>query len=729
MKTERKRYEVVGTVQGVGFRPFVYRLANELKLCGKVYNDGFGVIIEAQGKSEALATFEKRLTAEKPSMAVIFRVAGQSIALQNDSAFAIEQSQSAETIAAYIPPDTAICAECERELFDPSDRRYLHPFISCSHCGARYTIVENLPYDRAATSMNRFTMCEKCQKEYKNPNDRRFHAQPIACNDCGSVLTLLNAAGDTIAQRNEAIEKAAEAIENGAIVAIKALGGYQLCLDAKNDEALKAIRARKNRPLKPFAVMFASIDEIEKQAIVTDADRKLLMSNRRPIVLLNKSEAYNLSALVAPQIDRVGAALPSSPIQYLLLKRLERALIATSANISDAPIIIDEKRLFAALGGVFDLALTHNRAIINACDDSVTQTIADQTIMIRRARGFAPEACVLPRKLDRPALALGAQQKNTIAIGFNRSAIVSPHIGDLFSVEATDYFERAITTLKRLYRFEPQRVICDLHPRYFTTEFAKTLNLPIARVQHHHAHALAVMAEYRLTSSVLAIAWDGSGYGTDNTIWGGEFLIADYGGFKRTAHIKPFGLIGGEAAIKEPSRIAASLLYEAKIDSPILSCNYKTMLSKRLNSPLTSSIGRLFDGVAYLAGVQTRYGFDGQSGLMLESLFDAKEKRGYPFEEKNGVIDCSYMIREITKSANAREIASRFFNTLCAIAAQIAAPYDLPIVLCGGVFQNKTLANMLLNKLRASGKMVYLSEKFPPNDGVIALGQLAYDKE
>ncbi|MDR2639665.1 MAG: carbamoyltransferase HypF [Helicobacteraceae bacterium] len=729
MAVERKRYEIIGTVQGVGFRPFVYKLASALGLNGRVYNDGFGVVVEAQGATETLEDFEKRLEAEKPALAVISRIDAQAIALQNDKAFVIDQSKSAETIAAHIPPDTAICAECEKELFDPLDRRYRHPFIACSCCGARYTIIESLPYDREATSMRVFPMCEKCQSEYKNPADRRFHAQPIACNQCGSVLSLLDSSGKTLAQNYEAIEQAAEAIEAGAIVAIKALGGYQLCLDARNAGALKTIRDRKNRPLKPFAVLFGSIKEIAAQAVLTDADRALLLSNRRPIVLLNKSAAYDLGDLVAPLIDRIGAMLPSSPIQYLLLERLKRPIVATSANISDAPIITGEPALLTQLGGVFDLARTHDRAIINACDDSVAQTIASQTIMTRRARGFAPEACALPRKLDRPALALGAQQKSAIAIGFDKSAIVSPHIGDLFSIEAMGYFERTIAALKRLYRFEPQRVVCDLHPRYASTRFAKALNLPLTQVQHHHAHALAVMAEYGLSSKALAIAWDGTGYGADGTIWGGEFLIADYGGFERVAYIKPFALIGGEAAIKEPRRIAASLLFEAKIDSPILSKNYQTMLAKRLNSPLTSSIGRLFDGAAYLSGIQTEYGFDGLSGLAIEARYDASERRSYPFSVQDGVIDHSPMFAAIARGGDQREIASRFLNTLRDIAVFVAAQYDLPIVLCGGAFQNKTLANMALNKLRESGKTVYLPERFPPNDGAIALGQLAYDKE
>ncbi|MDR2034693.1 MAG: carbamoyltransferase HypF [Helicobacteraceae bacterium] len=728
---ERKRFEIVGVVQGVGFRPFVYRLANELKLSGKVYNDGFGVAIEAQGDSGAIAEFQARLTSQKPAAAVISRIDSFAIEARNEAnaLFTIDPSAKSDVIKAHIPPDTAICAECEKELFDPSDRRFLHPFISCSHCGARYTIISSLPYDRPLTSMRSFVMCEKCRSEYENPLDRRFHAQPIACNECGSVLTLLNAAGKAIAQNREAIEKTAEAIENGAIVAIKALGGYQLCLDAKNDEAIGRLRERKKRALKPLAVLFPSIEEVERRAIVTDTDRELLSSKRRPIVLMKKGEGYDLSPLVAPKIDRIGAMLPSSPIQYLFLKRLNRALISTSANISESPIIIDEKTLFTSLGGVFDFALTHNREIINACDDSVAQTIENQTVMIRRARGFAPEVCVLSRKLPASALALGAEQKSAIAIGFDKNAVVSPHIGDLFNIEAQEYFERAVATLKRLYRFEPQKIICDRHPRYFTTEFAKAQNLPIVQVWHHHAHALAVMAEYGISSDVLAIAWDGSGYGADGTIWGGEFLIASYFDFTRIAHIKPFALIGGEAAIKEPKRIAASLLYEAKIDGAMIDRNYEIMLKKRLNSPLTSSIGRLFDGVAYLAGVQTEYGFDGQSGLMIETLYDENETRSYPFEIENGAIDCSPMIKAIAAGANAQEIASRFLNTLCEAAVIIANSIDLPIVLCGGVFQNKTLANMLLKKLRANGKKVYLPEKFPPNDGAIALGQLAYAKE
>ncbi|MGE4296098.1 MAG: carbamoyltransferase HypF [Campylobacterales bacterium] len=726
---ERKRYEIAGTVQGVGFRPFVLRLASELGLTGWVLNDGFGVLIEAEGAPETLAAFQRRLQAEKPPLAVIDRLVFSDCPRQNDSGFRIRQSDTGGEITAHIPPDTAPCKNCLNELFDPADRRFRHPFISCTDCGPRYTIIENLPYDRPQTSMRDFPLCAPCEAEYQNPADRRFHAQPIACHACGPVLSLKDGAGNLIGEKEAALETAARALAKGQIVAVKGLGGFHLCCDATDETAVAQLRIRKRRPAKPLAVLFDAPETLQTHADLTDDELPLLTSNRRPIVLAAKSAAYALAPSVAPGIDRIGVMLPSTPIQSLLLEKLKRPIVATSANLSDEPVILDYESLREKLGNVFDLALDHDRPILNACDDSVLQSAAGQTVMIRRARGYAPEALRLPGRLSEATLAVGAQQKSAIALGFNDQAVLSPHIGDLHTIDSIEYFERTIDTFKRLYRFEPKRIVCDLHPGYASSQWAKASGLPLTSVQHHHAHALAVMVEYGLRGPVLAIAWDGTGYGSDGTLWGGEFLIADYTGFERLAHLMPFGLIGGEAAVRDPKRIAYALLQAARIDHPLLNDpqnqSWGQMLSRRLNTPLSSSMGRLFDGVAALSGIQPVLEYEGQSGLRLEHLFDPAEKESYPFAVETGAIDWRPMIAPLLRDAPA-VAASRFMNTLCRMATEIAKPLELPIVLCGGVFQNKTLATLLHRELRAAGKTVFLPGRYPPNDGSIALGQLSY---
>ncbi|MDR3347709.1 MAG: carbamoyltransferase HypF [Helicobacteraceae bacterium] len=726
----RKRFELFGTVQGVGFRPFVYRLANDLELFGEVYNDGLGVIIEVQGDAKAIELFAQRLNDEKPALSHIDKTAVHEIAPKDERSFTIGATTNAKRIVTHIPPDTALCDHCKTELFDPSNRRFRHPFISCTNCGPRYTIIERMPYDRTQTSMRHFPMCDQCANEYHNPLDRRFHAQPIACLECGPALLLTDGAANILASGDEALNMAVGALSAGMIVAIKALGGFQLCCDAANETAVITLRARKHRPSKPLAVLFGSIESIEEQAELSKREKELLSHGGTPIVLVKKRSTYNLAEGVAPNIDRLGAMLPSSPIQYLVLDALKKPIVATSANISDEPVIIDDDALFKKLGGIFDMALTHNRDIVNACDDSVMQLCGDRSMAIRRARGFAPSAFALHRAVVSDTLALGAEQKSVIAIGFDKNAVLSPHIGDLKTVDSLEFFERTIAVFKRLYKFEPKRIVCDRHPRYASVVWGRKQNLPIVSVQHHHAHALAVMAEYALDGKALAVAWDGTGYGSDGTIWGGEFLIADYGGFERVAHIKPFGLIGGESAITDPKRIALALLSAAKVDHPLLNENAAlvAMLEQKINTPLTSSVGRLFDAVAYLGKIESDYQYEGESGLRIEALFDADEKGVYPFEIVGGVIDTAPMMRSLINDTP-NVCASRFINTLAAIALEVCAPYDLPIALCGGVFQNRTLANMLTTKLRAIGKRVYLPSIFPPNDGAIALGQLMYKEE
>jgi hydrogenase maturation protein HypF len=713
---KRKRYEINGTVQGVGFRPMVYRLAEELKLTGRVFNSSLGVIAEVEGSEEVIARFEKRLYKEKPVLSKITDIKSIDQKPRNTTEFTIAKSEGADTVFTHIPPDTALCKECENELFNVADRRYLFPFISCVNCGPRFTIVKSLPYDRPSTSMNIFKMCDRCTEEYINPKSRRFHAQPIACHNCGSVL-------------NFSIDSICESLLSGKIVALKALGGFLLCCDATNNEAVTLLRERKNRPHKPLAVLFPNIESIEKECAICPAERKLILSNRAPITLVKKGKNYSIAEGAAPGIDRLGVMLSSSPIQYIIMRKINRPIIATSANISDESVIIDEDTLFERLSGVFDVVLTHNRDIINACDDSVAQIVSDDIMLIRRARGFAPQALNLTRAIIRPTIAVGARQKNTIALGFDKSAVVSQHIGDLESVSSVEYFERTIRTFKRLYKFEPERIVCDLHPSYASARWAREQPLPVTAVQHHHAHALAVMAEYGLESPVIAVAWDGTGYGDDGTIWGGEFLIARYDRFDRAATIKPFRLIGGDHAIKDLKRIAFAALYDYNIDHPLLNdienANFKRIIEANINSIPTSSIGRVFDAAAFLMGIEQNYTFEGASGLKIEALFDKRVTDSYPFENHCGVIDLKEIFKGILRDPP-MIASSRFINSLANIAVETVKDYDLPVVLCGGVFQNKTLTSVLIKKLSRLGKKTYISRWFPPNDGAISLGQLVY---
>jgi hydrogenase maturation protein HypF len=694
----------------------VYRLAQEMKLTGRVFNNALGVIAEVEGSGEAIAHFEERLRREKPALSEITDIRSTDQKPQNTTEFTIAQSEDADTVFTHIPPDTALCKECQDELFNAYDRRYLFPFISCVNCGPRFTIIKSLPYDRPNTSMNIFKMCDRCMEEYANPQSRRFHAQPIACHNCGSTLNL-------------SIDSICENLLSGKIIAIKALGGFLLCCDATNDEAISLLRKRKSRPHKPLAVLFASIESIEKECEVSLAERELILSNRAPITLVKKGKNYSLAEGVAPDIDRLGVMLSSSPIQYIIMRKINRPIVATSANISDEPVITDEGTLFEKLNGVFDAVLTHDRDIVNACDDSVTQIVNGDIMPIRRARGFAPQALNLARAIDCPTIAVGARQKNTIALGFNKSAVVSQHIGDLESVSSIEYFVRTIEAFKRLYKFEPERIVCDLHPFYASTRWAREQPLPVTAVQHHHAHALAVMAEYGLEAPVIAVAWDGTGYGGDGAIWGGEFLIARYDGFDRAATIKPFRLIGGDRAIKDPMRISFAALYDYGIEHPLLNdiknANLRRAIEANINSTPTSSIGRIFDAAAFLMGIEQSYTFEGASGLKIEALFDERITDSYPFENHCGTIDMREIFRGILRDSPAIA-ASRFINSLANIAAQTVKDYDLPVVLCGGVFQNKTLTAVLMKKLLRLGKKAYIPRRFPPNDGAISLGQLVY---
>lgn len=698
------RVEIFGLVQGVGFRPFVYKTANSLNLNGFVQNSSNSVIIEIEGAK--IDEFLLALTNDLPKGALISKIIKSDQIAKNYKDFVIRKSESLEQKLTPLPLDTAICDECTKELFDPTNRRFLHPFISCSACGARYTILRALPYDRESTTMSKFAMCDECKAEYTDPKSRRFHAEPIACYKCGAEFAA-------------SADQAVLALKNGEIVALKGLGGFLLLADARNDNALANLRRRKNRPYKPFAVLVETLEEAQKLADLSDHETNLISSTQKPIVVATKSSRYDLSELVAPEIDRIGIMLASNPIHHIILRKFAGALVATSANLSDEPIIANIEELEAKLSSVYDQVLNHDREIQNAIDDSVVQSVESHTIFLRSARGFAPLIVDLPRKLTTPTLAVGAEQKNTIAIGFDDKALISPHIGDLYSVDSMEFFERTISTFKRIFGFEPAQIACDLHDGYQSTIWAKSQNLPLIRVQHHHAHALAVMAENGV-SSALAICFDGTGLGTDGTIWGGEFLVVTPEGFERIAHFKQFELIGADQATKNPERIAYALARNAGVlwDT---NATYETMIRQKLGTVQTSSIGRLFEGLAYISGIQTARGYEGFAGLKIESFYNDLIRGEYECNITNGVIDTSELIRGASVDNHA-VFASKFLHTIASVCRQVADQTDLPVVLCGGVFQNRTLTKLVLEEL--AHKKVFLPQKLPPNDGAISFGQL-----
>ncbi len=740
---------IKGTVQGVGFRPFVYQTAQKFGLVGEVLNSSLGVEIVLNAAKEEFELFLNELKTNLPPLAKIDLIEVKEIEFREFSSFKIVQTKESNIKTALLPPDISICKECEKEFFDKSNRRYLYPFITCTNCGVRYSIIEKLPYDRKNTSMRFFKMCKKCEAEYNNPLDRRYHAQPIGCWECGPSLELrvkseeLRIGYDELRIKNEelkvegveAIEKAVRLLKSGAILAVKGVGGYHLVCDATNTKSIAKLRERKKRPTKPFAVMVKDIAMAKEFANISKKEEELLTSKERPIVILNSS-LLTLPLLVAPNISKIGLFLPYTPLHLLILKKLNRPIVATSANLSDEPICTDIESL-QKLQNVYDAILEHNRKIVNGCDDSVVIVVKDRVLMMRRARGYTPVSIKLPFKLKQNTLAVGANQKSTAAIGFGNDAILSPHIGDLDSIGSVEYYKKNIETLFRIYGFKPEVIAHDLHPNYESTKVAKEFEgAELKGVQHHFAHILGVMAEYKLSGKVFGVAFDGTGIGSDGNLWGGEFLVCDYKGFERFAHFGYFKLIGGEKAIKEPRRVALSLLFECfgkeaiNLNVPTIKAFSQTELNalyiawqKGLNAPLSSSAGRLFDAVASLTGVNQIVSYEGESGLMLEELYEKDEKGTYPFEFKDGIINISPLVLEIIKEDNKNKAVSKFFNTLIEIIATVYKKHsNLPLVASGGVFQNRVLLELLIDRF----PNVYLPSQIPPNDGGIALGQMAF---
>jgi len=733
------KIEIEGTVQGVGFRPFVYKLATQYALKGTVLNGTKGVEITLEATSAQLEIFLQALQKELPPLASIDTITVKQTEDHSFDGFTIISTDDEGEKTVRIPPDVSICQACEKELFDPSNRRYGYPFIACTHCGVRYSIIYDLPYDRKNTSMKFFEMCEVCEAEYTNPLDRRYHAQPIGCWECGPSLSLRDKSEELRVKSDALVDTAAQLLSEGKIVAVKGVGGYHLMCDATNETAVQMLRDRKHRPTKPFAVMVRDIKMAGELAVISQMEEELLVSKERPIVLVRKKGNHEgLPLQVAPNISRIGLFLPYTPLHLLLLERFKRPLVATSANVTDEPICTNRDSL-EKLKDVYDYILDHNRCIVNGCDDSVLMVVKQQQIILRRARGYAPASITLPFRLKNHTLAMGANQKSTVAIGFEDKAILSPHIGDLDSIGSVEYYKKNIETLERIYDFKPQIIIHDKHPNYESTKVAKTLavgseQIAVKEVQHHYAHILGVMAEKQLRGKVFGVAFDGTGYGDDGNLWGGEFMVCDYEGFERVAHLNYFKLLGGAKAIKEPRRVALSLLFEeygkeaVNLDNPTVISfgrselqTYYVAWEKGLNAPLSSSMGRLFDAVASLLGVCHIMSFEGESGMLLEELYDSSISGVYTFGYEEGRIDVLPMIREILKEENTAVAVSRFFNTLIEMITVVYEGYhDLPLVCSGGVFQNRVLLKLLLNRFPNA----LLPNAFPPNDGGIALGQL-----
>lgn len=744
----RVRAHIRGAVQGVGFRPYVYLLASEFGLSGFVLNTPEGVVVESEGEAVRVEAFLRDLPERRPPLSFIERIETEHIPPQGGDGFEIRQSDVSGDPAALIMADIATCADCLREMRDPTDRRYRYPFLNCTHCGPRFTILERLPYDRSNTAMKSFTMCADCRAEYENPRDRRFHAQPVACPACGPQLAFWDADGQTRSRRDHALADAAQAIRDGCIVAVKGLGGFHLMADARKRNAVLRLRDRKRREEKPFAMMYPGLDHVLKDCVVGDVERRLLESPECPIVLLaRRTDAAAIAEEVAPGAPRFGVMLPATPLHHLLMEMLGFPVVATSGNLSEEPICIDEHEALHRLRGIAECFLVHDRPIVRHADDSIAHVVRGRAALLRRARGYAP----LPVRVGEdgpPTTAFGGHLKNTVGVSKQNLVFLSQHIGDLETAQAFDAFLEAAAALCRLYAIEPVQVACDSHPDYLSARHARSLGLPVIEVQHHYAHILACMAEHGLSGPVLGVAWDGAGHGPDGTVWGGEFLRADRDGCVRVARMRRFPLPGGDAAVREPRRAAMGLLYALWGGDALEGADHapgrtfevherkaiRRMLERGMNAPMTSSVGRLFDGAAAFCGLRMRNAYEGQAAMLFEY---AARRAGPPqgryylsLREADGLLELDWaaMIAAIVEDAATgravEEIASEFHDALARAILEVARHAGLSeVVLGGGCFQNALLTEWAADRLEAGDFRVYWPEQVPANDGGIALGQ------
>lgn len=741
-----------GIVQGVGFRPFVFNLAEQLSLTGWVKNTSGGVEIELNGAAAALDAFVAKLRAEAPPLARIDEVQVEATSPNGYAKFEIHASQPQPGAFLPVPADMAICPDCRRELFDPTDRRFRYPFINCTNCGPRFTIIRDLPYDRPNTTMSGFALCADCQAEYDNPRDRRFHAQPVACPRCGPHLWF-EAGGQRLAEKEDALQMARAWLKDGKILAIKGLGGFHLACDASNPAAVEELRRRKKRSDKPFALMAFDLETIQRHCEVTESEADLLTSNQAPIVLLERRPTSTAAPGIAPGQHTLGLMLPYTPLHLLLLEPepgFPDILVMTSANLSEEPIAYEDEDARARLAPLADGFLLHNRPIHMRVDDSVARASMDgRPYLLRRARGFAPGALTLPNAV-RPTLATGAELKNTFCLAREQYAFLSHHIGDLENYETLRSFEEGIEHYQRLFRVRPERIACDLHPDYLASRYARQRaeeeNLPLVEVQHHHAHLAACLADNDWTAPepVIGLSFDGTGYGTDGTIWGGEVLVGGYQGYQRRFHLAYTPLPGGDQAVRRPARMALAHLRLAGVewDPEIpavgaLCAEERTVLASqlqlRLNAPLTASMGRLFDAAAALIGVCERATYEGQPAIELEALADPQEMGSYPFQIEGEIINPApvwqALLDEWHSGAAVPTLAARFHNSVVRLVIEVCEIVRREsgcrsAALSGGVWQNRFLLERAVPALRAAGFNVLLHRRTPPNDGCIALGQV-----
>ena len=740
--TQRLRITLRGAVQGVGFRPFVYRLAIEMALTGWVLNSSSGLVVEVEGPPDQLTVFERRLEGERPKASVVTVRESAWIPVEGSTCFEIHASDADQGKSVNVLPDLATCGDCRNELLDPTNRRFQYPFTNCTNCGPRYTIVVDIPYDRPNTTMKDFVLCPQCREEYENPANRRFHAQPNACSTCGPIL-------------EGTISETAQALLRGEIVALKGIGGFQLLVDARQPPAVARLRQRKHREEKPLALIMPSLAMTREYCDVSPAEVELLESQAAPIVLLQPKPGTDIAWNVAHCSPYLGIMLPYSPLHHLLMQQCPFPLIATSGNRSDEPIAIANDEARARLKDIADHFLMHNRPIVRACDDSVVRLSRGRAGILRRARGYAPLGIRVARDLP-PVLAVGGHLKNTVAIAVGRDVFLSQHIGDLETLEARQAFERAIADLCRLYSFKPEAVACDLHPDYASTRWAEESGLPVIRVQHHQAHVAACAAENHVEGPYLGISWDGTGYGLDGAIWGGEFFRVEGNQYERVAHLRPFGLPGGEAAVREGWRSAASLLFElekagflslatparpgapsAGIDNGVFHdslplrdvgtqlSGVQSMLERGTNVVPTTSVGRLFDAVASIAGLAQQNRFEGQAAMLLESeIGTLRTEEAYPLSSGDWAPLISGVMQDSCAGVPVSRIAARFHNALINWIVEVAEQVkETQIVLSGGVFQNRYLTERAAAVLESRGFVVYAHRQVPPNDGGIALGQ------
>jgi len=749
-RVARKAIDLTGIVQGVGFRPYVYRLANECGLTGLIANTPAGVSIEVQGDVEAVERFLERLPKEIPPLAKITGIAPRDVEVRQETEFRIKASNTRAAAKALISPDVSVCEDCLRELMNPRDRRFLYPFINCTNCGPRFTIIRDIPYDRARTSMAKFTMCAACQSEYENPASRRFHAQPNACWDCGPQVALLGADGARM-DVAESIREAARLLQQGAVVAIKGLGGFHLACDAQNEKAVGKLRERKRRVDKPFAIMVRRVEDAARMCVADELSKKMMSSFERPIVLLPRRAEVAYVPGLAPGNRYWGLFLPYTPLHHLLFQSGKfEALVMTSGNLSEEPIAIDNDEAVRRLNRIADAFLVHDREIVRRCDDSVVRVAAGQPQRLRRSRGFVPVPVQLEKE-SQAVLAVGGELKNTVCVVRGSEAFLSQHVGDLENLESYRFFEESVEHLQRILESAPKVIAHDLHPDYFSTKWAQErTGVELVGVQHHHAHVAACMAENHLDGKVIGIALDGSGYGTDGAIWGGEVLVADYSGFERAGHFEYVPLPGGAAAIHEPWRMAVSYLakhfgknveklglpFLAEIDSRKLGVVLQ-MMEGEINSPRTSSCGRLFDAVAALVGLRGTVNFEAQAAIELEmAALDSGSEAAYPLDLnlRGGVWEIGtkslfeWLVRDIQKKASVAEISRKFHNGVALVlveaAEKIREKTELSrVCLSGGCFLNAVLLETMIAEMKERSFEVFFHTEVPAGDGGISLGQ------